>query len=418
MQDELALTRVCLDRYGIQDWACPRFSTSGFTVPFYEGDLPSTGLPGQIILVSGEKHHFTETHPSLRKKFGANGEMTETREVPQSLLDALFRGLRVEEGLEPIVNAYSAETQQGMVHGFFAAVPLLPRFFLNRSERSKVLAELIHLAQVGKDRGAERIVLGALTKIDGLDAALAEADILPVATGNRLTALIQTDHIHRVVLQHDWVPHETVVAIVGATGSVGRALALELAGDFPLCLVGRQQDHLDILRAALERRATYPIEVIAGSQAANEACLRADIVIFLTTGFQLDMEHMPGQTHLIDAARPHAIRKRLFLELGEQWLDDGGLVSIPGLHVAEALFHLPSDALLPCTAEGIPLAVEGCRDHFGVEPLPHDFPWSDQTALEHYLAGVQVDLDRLERVLPETGLHLYPRRTFHSRVYD
>lgn len=399
----------------INSWAGPTRSTQGFTANFYMGNFaPSDDASHNVLaLVSGDSHHFTAVHRQLHERFAPKTEFDDQRSLGQSMVDAVFAGLRSEQ-LDTFINAATSVLTTGTrVRTLFAGPPLVARTFLDRSKRELVLSHLCRLLEEGKHRGADSAVLGAYTKIDGLDAELARLNILPVATGNRFTAHIQAQHILRVCQMHNWNPAETPVAIVGACGSVGRGLAMALRTHCPLILVGRTESHLCALADSLAGRGSQPIAIAYGPSALTNVLPRARIVIFLTKGFRFEHDVIPPNVYFVDAARPHATRNRLRQLLGptwRNWLDDGGLVDIRGVHLEPDLFHLPRQVMLPCLSERLALIALRFFGHFGIEP--EVFPWL--TDIDDYMDRLESELMFVARGAQLAGIGLSEFRAYHN----
>lgn len=399
----------------IHSWAGCTRSTRGFTANFYMGNfIPSDEHSHNVLaLVSGDSHHFTAVNRQLHERFAPKSEFDDQRNLGQSMVDAVFAGLR-DEQLDTFINAATSVLATGTrVRTLFAGPPLVARTFLDRGRRELVLEHLTRLLLEGKRRGADSAVLGAYTKVDGLDAELARLNILPIATGNRFTAYIQAQHILRVCQMHQWNPAETPVAIVGACGSVGRGLAMVLRKYCPLILVGRTESHLCGLADSLAERGSHAVSIAYGPAALTGVLPRARILIFLTKGFRFEVDDMPPNLHIIDAARPHATRNRLRQILGSQWrnwLDDGGLVDIRGLHLEPELFHLPGQVMLPCLSERLALTALGFTSHFGIEP--EIFPWL--TGIDDYIDRLESELVFVARGAALAGIGLSESRAYHN----
>jgi predicted amino acid dehydrogenase len=279
--------------------------------------------------------------------------------------------------------------------------------------------------------------LGGLTKVHGYDFALYQrfAGRIHIATGNRLTAVFQAEHVRRVTRLHGWNPVETRVVIAGVTGSVGRGVAILLADTFPLTFLSRTASELEALRAIFPDR--HDIHLATNLKEAQPG---ARIVLILTTELKVQADDIQPGIHYIDAAREHAIPMRLFPQLGEAWIDGGATVEIDDAmdawltHVEPGRFNLPSGHLLPCLAEAIVLA--GRHDgHFGIEPPSlrdsqrwreigldiaeaASFHWSDPIWLNAYFVRLRLELSYVKRLSQLAAIKLASQRVYHEKIFN
>jgi acetylornithine/succinyldiaminopimelate/putrescine aminotransferase/predicted amino acid dehydrogenase len=119
-----------------------------------------------------------------------------------------------------------------------------------RREASGLVRQAVHLA---KSRGAQLVGLGAFTSIvtrGGLDVS---REGVAITTGNSFTAVAAAEAIGQALLALDMGlgPH-IGAAVVGATGAIGRAMALLLGEDIGrLLLVGNPDQVPEVARRRL-----------------------------------------------------------------------------------------------------------------------------------------------------------------------
>lgn len=139
----------------------------------------------------------------------------------------------------PVFHAERIESKLGgYVEGWLIACPLPPERMmrLSKANREKLLHQYVEAA---KALGADIVGLGAFTSIisrGGMD--IADAGI-PITTGNSFTAIASAESLHKALAATGQSRLDTCVAVIGASGSVGRLAAIHLSTYYAsLVLVG------------------------------------------------------------------------------------------------------------------------------------------------------------------------------------
>ncbi len=115
----------------------------------------------------------------------------------------------------------------GYIEGWFISCPLLPQELIRLSKLKKM--ELLQsYIEVAKEKGANVIGLGAYTSIISRSGTSIADCGIPITTGNSYTALTVTNSIRKICDQKDRKLGGQHLAVVGASGSVGRLAALDL----------------------------------------------------------------------------------------------------------------------------------------------------------------------------------------------
>jgi acetylornithine/succinyldiaminopimelate/putrescine aminotransferase/predicted amino acid dehydrogenase len=158
----------------------------------------------------------------------------------------------------PVFHAERIESKLGgYVEGWLIACPLPPERMmrLSKHNRMKLLNQYVEAA---KSVGADIVGLGAFTSIisrGGMD--IADAGI-PITTGNSFTAIASAESLHKALVATGQCRPDTSVAVIGASGSVGRLAAIHLSTYYAsLVLVGNSANAQAIVQLGDVAGAVY-----------------------------------------------------------------------------------------------------------------------------------------------------------------
>lgn len=272
--------------------------------------------------------------------------------VPQGMAEAGMARLP----LKPWVHAsIEAADRPGEPFGEIIAVPLSPRLLLG-PDRGLVQRRIDAAVDLAVARGASLVGLGALTApVTAGGAKLRRRTDVGVTNGNAFTAAMTVEAVERVAAA---VAQPPVVALVGANGSVGTAVARAVARSGlarELLLVGRTPSSLAALGGALG--ASWSTDLVA--------CRRADVVVLMTSAVDalIGSEHLAPGAIVVDDTQPRNTSERLGVERPDVVILDGGVVATPGLVRRGHPIGLPGDRSFACLAETALLALAGHRGH-------------------------------------------------------
>ncbi|MBI4175456.1 hypothetical protein HY523_02460 [Candidatus Berkelbacteria bacterium] len=416
----------CTERLeAVRGWAQPvEPPPMQMRITLYRGSFPDKDGMNFFGILTGSQADFLAALPEkIERRYRFSHQ--------QGTIDSFAEGLR-KLGLDLIVDAVEVTTPQGIVRGLLAAIRHLPAAILGQIKlpaprghsdeipyRGRIVAEMHELARRARNCGAQRIVLGALSKVHGLDQELAAANILDVATGQSLTGCVQAVHVREMARRLSGWPTETPrIGILGATGAVGRRVTTLLAPHFPLSIVSRHQRVLRAFAQAMRGiEPAAPGITIYPAEQMQECLASCQIVLILTTELTLTRAMLPANPdewpYLIDAARPEAIPADLF---DHERMDRGGYVWLPGngIHLEDQRMRFPRRWLLPCLAEAIPLLAAGYRGHFGLEPAKINdkgdwevrVPWGTPADLAAHLINLRQEMALIDRLAHEAGLEV------------
>ncbi|AXH96485.1 saccharopine dehydrogenase NADP-binding domain-containing protein [Ornithinimicrobium avium] len=218
--------------------------------------------------------------------------------------------------------------------------------------------------------GADVVGLGALTAtVTAGGVSLRDRTDVGVTNGNAFTA--STVDLQARLLLGAAVDQraDRHVAVVGATGSVGGAVAALLARDAAvdrLTLVARSRPRLEALVTRLDAICGGRVDTRATDDLAEVG--GADLVILLTasTSAIIGPEHLAAGAVVLDATQPRNTSPTLLEQRPDVTVVDGGVVEIPSLRLLGGNIGLPDGRAYACFAETALLALSGHRGHFSL----------------------------------------------------
>ncbi|WP_199706522.1 semialdehyde dehydrogenase [Amnibacterium setariae] len=272
--------------------------------------------------------------------------------VPGRVVESAMRRLPFKPWVHSTI---TAADRPGEVLGDVIGVPLTPTMLLGE-DRALVARRIDQAIDLAVERGATVLGLGALTApATAGGAKLRRRTDIGVTNGNAYTAAVTASAVERIAAG---MPEQPVVALVGANGSVGTAVARLLgrsAAVGELVLVGRTPAALAALAGDLG--ATWSTDMAA--------CRRADLVVLMTSaaGAVLTADHLKLGATVLDDTQPRNSSPTLAVERPDVTILDGGVVATPGLQRRGYAIGLDDDASFACLAESSLLALAGHRGH-------------------------------------------------------
>lgn len=294
----------------------------------------------------------------IARKFGF------AKNLPEKWLESAFcrlPALKVSE----ITGVRSAATGKE-VKGWFVACPLTSRQMLELPE-PYVLKKIIQAAKKAEELGAQIVGLGAFTSVVA-DAGISvdRAVNIPVTTGNSYTvatALIGIEHAAQLLGKE---LRGTNVAVLGASGSIGKACARIMARrGHDVTLVARRRGPLEevaeIIRDESGRTPRIETEIDA-------ALKDADVVIAVTSAVDavVDGRSLKSGAIVCDVARPRNVARAIAETREDVFIFEGGVVAPPGDVEFNFNFGFPPKTCYACMAETMALALEGRFESFSL----------------------------------------------------
>ncbi|MDI6800106.1 MAG: shikimate dehydrogenase [Actinomycetota bacterium] len=250
--------------------------------------------------------------------------------------------------------------------GWFITIPLLPEQMIEDTALAqKKILEGIELA---KSKGATIVGLGGFTSIavnSGL--AIAKDAALPITTGNGYTVAAAVEGSKKAAKLMGIRLSKARLAVVGATGSIGRAVSEIMAPEVgEMVLVGRRAEALEVQADKLRRLTSVSV-----ATDIEEALKGTDLVITASSDAHaiIDASYLEPGTVVCDVAQPPDVSKSVLEERDDILVFDGGIIRIPGMRVKRELsydydFSLKQKYVYACMAETIILSLEGIKENF------------------------------------------------------
>lgn len=281
-------------------------------------------------------------------------------------------------------------------HGWFIGCTLTPHLMLSLPERL-VYDKILECCEIAQRQGAKLIGLGAFTAVvgDGGETIARESPI-PVTTGNSYTVATAIEGTLTAASMMGICVRESTLAVVGATGSIGKTCAHVLAADFgKTLLIGRDFERTELLAQEIGKKA-HPTTNI-------EELRQADVVITVTSSDSavISPQHLKPGSVVCDVARPRDVSLRVQRERNDVLVIEGGVVEVPGDVDFGFDFGFPPRTAYACMCETMLLALE-------------DRP-------ESYTVGKTVSVEQVQEMLSlaqKHGFRLAGFRSFEKPVTD
>ncbi|MBS1724818.1 MAG: shikimate dehydrogenase [Armatimonadetes bacterium] len=326
------------------------------------------------------------------------------RFLPDALLEAIMKRMspQVVSEITGVKSLTGAETS-----GVFIGVPLTPAMMTGKLPVEHSYATIVKAAEMAKAEGAEIIGLGAFTAVVGDGGVtIAERSPIAVTTGNSYTVATAIEGVLKASGLVGIEPCESTLAVVGATGSIGKTCARVLGRSFgKTIVVGRDP----------ERTAAIAQEIPGSLPTTNlDDILSADAVVTVTSagGAIVEPKHLKPGSVVCDVSRPRDVSVRVAKERPDVLVIEGGVVKVPGDVHFGLDFGFPPGTAYACMSETMMLALEERAESFtlgkdvSVEQVDQTQAWAHKHGFE--LAGFrsfekEVSLESIEKVRKARG---------------
>jgi fatty aldehyde-generating acyl-ACP reductase len=242
------------------------------------------------------------------------------------------------------------------LHGWLLAVPYTPPTMMSLPVE-EVYDKIVATGEKAQKLGAKILGLGAYTSIVG-DAGRTIADRLdiPVTTGDSYTVVMAVEAVREAARHMDIDIAQATVAVVGATGAIGKTCAQIIAAECAhLRLIGRRDDATQHVRELCEGKHAH---VSAGTDI--NMIYDADLVLTVTNALTaiIEPDHLKPGAVVCDVARPRDVSRRVARQRDDVLVIEGGMVEVPGPVDFHFNFGFPPKMAYACMAETMALALE------------------------------------------------------------
>ncbi len=309
------------------------------------------------------------------------------------------------ELLEPFVIGRTAiQSKAGhRAYGEFITVPYTAKEMLELTpqEALQLLDKALELALEG---GAKLVGLGAYTSVISRSGTTLQGRFLPITTGNSYTVVAGIEAVKLAANKLNLDLNTTTAAVIGATGSIGRALAIFLSEDVnKIILVGSSRHPqassrrlrrvgIDICQHLINtnqinsnhgiRKFLSQIELPSQNASdkdwlavvnqleksgllvittdINQALPQSQIIITATNSLDdlINPSLLPLGAIICDISRPANVRPSLRQIRPDVLVIDGGIVAVPGRPSLGWNFGFEQGLSYACMAETMMLALE------------------------------------------------------------
>lgn len=254
------------------------------------------------------------------------------------------------------------------VKGFIITTPLMAGQILENKELA--IKKIVQALKLAEKMGIKLIGLGAFNSsvTDGGALLLGKTEIA-ITNGNSLTAAVTIRDVESLLRKKEINSQQVTVAIVGATGSIGQAIAKHFAEKnlLELILIGKTPSHI----AALEKDIRYQYPKAKLLMSTDISLVRkADIVVVATASADalIKSEHLKQNAIVYDVSQPRNTDPEIATNRPDISTIDGGLLSTPGINYHFNL-GLPREVAFACLAETMLLAAERTTKNYSIGPV-------------------------------------------------
>jgi len=247
-----------------------------------------------------------------------------------------------------------------VIKGWLLICPLTARQLIgDREEGKKRVKATIAL---GEKLGARIVGIGAITSsITSGGKDLTENLEIGITHGRTLTAGMTIDGVKKIAKIKGLNLNEATVAIVGATGVIGKAVSKLLIneGVREFILIAKTENLKYLVQLKEEMKGLNPSLLIETSTHIHSV-KNSELVIVTTSSPEiiLNLENLKYGALVYDVTQPQNISSLKVQDRKDLLIIDGGIVNTPGINYHFNL-GLPPETTFACMAETMLLAAEG-----------------------------------------------------------
>jgi len=346
------------------------------------------------------------------------------------------------EILDPfVVGRTTVVSQAGYrAYGEFIALPYTAREMVEM-DQATILKALEKALELAMKNGARLVGLGAYTSVVSRGGTLLQGKFLPITTGNSYTVVAGAEAVKLAARRFDMDLAAGTAAVVGATGSIGRTLAILLAEEMQRIILVGNARHPQASSRRLARVGASICQHLAQQAAAGwapppsslgarllqldlpapgappdewltpvaqlekegfllitcdiaQALPQAEVVITATSSPDdlIDPRQVAFGAIICDISKPSNVRPALRHLRPDVLVIDGGVVAVPGRPSLGWDFGFEQGLAYACMAETMMLALE---HHYTDMSLGTDLSLENLMYLRHLAAKHGFELAQL-----------------------
>ncbi len=301
--------------------------------------------------------HPIQIKKDVARKFPLLGKVLTERQI--NFFSRFFPPVYLSE-----VEGVRSEATGRELRGWLIACPFTPPTMLSLPVEA-VYRKIVACGRMAEALGARLLGLGAYTSVVG-DAGRTIADRLavPVTTGDSYTVVMAVEAVREAARQMDIAVPNAHVAVVGATGAIGKTCAQLFAAECgQLTLIGQRPDALAAVRELCEGGSAA-----LATSTSMDALRDADLILTVTSALHavIEPQHLKPGAVVCDVARPRDVSKRVAAERDDVLVIEGGVVAVPGPVDFHFDFGFPPGTAYACMAETMALALEGRYEDYTI----------------------------------------------------
>jgi len=249
------------------------------------------------------------------------------------------------------------------IMGYIIGIPMMAdQMLANREKAAKRVFSAIKLAE---RLGCGVVGLGMFTSVvtSGGESIGAKKKCF-VVNGNTTTALAAYKTADILIKKRNLKKNRVKIAVVGSTGSTGRAISYLLsADDFrEIILIARNTKNLSDLKDGIEKSNPGCIlSVSCDIKDINDA----DVVIVATSSAEnlIKTEHLKNNALVVDITQPRNIPEDILTKRKDVLIVDGGLIDTAGINYNFNL-GIKRGQAFACLCETLLVAAENINRDF------------------------------------------------------
>ncbi len=332
--------------------------------------------------------HPVDPKRDVSRKFPLLGRILNERQI--NFFSTFFPPVYISE-----IEGITSQATGKQIKGWFVACPYTPQRMMELPEET-VYRKIVQTGRMAESLGAQILGLGAFTSVVG-DAGITIANRLdiPVTTGDSYTVAMAVQAIREAAQVMSIEMSAATVAVVGATGAIGRVCAELLAGEAARTIfIARDEKKLAALREKIEAKKKPRGEILISTK--MDALKDAQLILTVTSAIHdvILPEYLQAGSVVCDVARPRDVSAMVAKTRDDILVIDGGMVDVPGNVNFHFNFGFPEGKAYACMAETIALALEG--------------------RFEDYTIGKDITLERVQEITAIAERHGFKMSGFRS----
>jgi predicted amino acid dehydrogenase len=279
--------------------------------------------------------------------------------------------------------------------GWFIGLPLVPRQ-INTLPVEFVYEKISMCVELAEAQGAKLIGLGAFSSVVGDGGVtVAKKAKIGVTTGNSYTVATAISGTLQATEYLDIDPANSTLAVIGATGSIGKTCAK---------ILGRKFGRVILIARDLERTREVAAEIPNAIASIDlDDMLAADAIVTVSSAAKelILPDHLKPGCVVCDVARPRDVSVRVAKERPDVLVIEGGVIKVPGDVEFNFPLGFPPKTAYACMSETMILALEG-------DPSLYNFTVGKDVSVEQ--------VDKISALAEKHGFELAGLRSFEKAL--